>query len=74
MFLLLMCLSSHSLLKLSSLVFSWGRGDFGQLGIRDSPEIAAQTNVLDLEGKNIIHVALGEYHSVFLTSRKDDET
>lgn len=57
----------HRLGKPQIYVYAWGRGDFSQLGLGDTLDRGVPTLLDSLEGKDIVHVAAGEYHTAFLT-------
>lgn len=48
-------------------VYSWGRGDFGQLGLGDESDRSFPSLVQSLADKDILHVAAGDFHTAFLT-------
>ncbi|KAG0575477.1 hypothetical protein KC19_5G006600 [Ceratodon purpureus] len=48
-------------------VYAWGRGDEGQLGVGDESDHPSPTPISAFAGKDIVHVAAGEYHTAFLT-------
>lgn len=48
-------------------MYAWGRGDEGQLGVGDESDHSEPTTVSALAGKDIVHIAAGEYHTAFLT-------
>ena len=48
-------------------VYAWGRGDLGQLGVGDESDHPNLTALSTLVGKDIVHIAAGDYHSAFLT-------
>lgn len=44
-----------------------GRGDLGQLGVGDLSDHSTPVTLAALAGKDIVHIAAGEYHTAFLT-------
>jgi len=48
-------------------VYAWGRNDKGQLGLGDSKDRKCPTLIKELAGYNIVSVATGKSHSLFLT-------
>ncbi|MCO5551230.1 hypothetical protein L7F22_004729 [Adiantum nelumboides] len=52
----------------SSLVFAWGRGDLGQLGVGDEAGRDSPTLVESFSKKDIVHIAASDFHTAFLTS------
>jgi len=49
-------------------VYAWGRNENGQLGLGDSKDKMVPTLVQELTGYNIVEIATGKAHSLFLTS------
>ena len=49
-------------------VYAWGRNEDGQLGLGDSKDKMVPTLVQELTGYNIVEIATGKAHSLFLTS------
>ena len=47
-------------------MYSWGSNSAGQLGSRTFRDKAAPTEVKDLAGKGVAHIACGAEHSLFL--------
>jgi len=50
-------------------VYAWGRNENGQLGLGDSKDKMVPTLVQELTGYNIVEIATGKAHSLFLTGR-----
>ena len=50
-------------------VYGWGRNEKGQLGIGDAKDRKCPTLVKELTGHNIVSVATGRNHSLFLTGK-----
>jgi alpha-tubulin suppressor-like RCC1 family protein len=50
-----------------SAVYSWGRGDLGQLGLGDEGNYSQPTLIPNLADKDILHIAASDFHSAFLT-------
>lgn len=48
-------------------MYALGRGDLGQLGVGDDSDHPTPVPVAALAGKDIVHIAAGEYHTAFLT-------
>lgn len=48
-------------------VYSWGRGDLGQLGLGDEGNHSLPTLIPNFEDKDILHVAASDFHTAFLT-------
>ncbi|CAM6124002.1 unnamed protein product [Calypogeia fissa] len=48
-------------------VYSWGRGDLGQLGLGDEGNHSHPTLIPNLADKDILHIAASDFHSAFLT-------
>ncbi|KAL5505563.1 hypothetical protein EMCRGX_G007016 [Ephydatia muelleri] len=60
--------TNHSIaLTCSGLVFGWGRNNKGQLGLGHENDVYKPTELPALRAQNIINVACGEEHTVFLT-------
>ncbi|GAX80909.1 hypothetical protein CEUSTIGMA_g8344.t1 [Chlamydomonas eustigma] len=59
--------SLNNIKRTSVLVYAWGRGDMGQLGISSDTFISVPTKVEQLQGKDIVHVASSAFNSIFLT-------
>jgi hypothetical protein len=51
-------------------VYSWGRGDLGQLGTRTELSSGTPTLVRRLHDKGVVHVAGSLYHAVALTGEE----
>jgi len=49
-------------------VYAWGRNEKGQLGLGDTDERKVPTLVTELTGHDVVSVATGKNHSLFLTS------
>ena len=49
-------------------VFSFGRNDFGQLGLGDDIDRLEPTRIDALQGRNLVSLACGQLHSVFVSS------
>ena len=49
-------------------LFSWGRNVKGRLGVGDTEDKNAPTLVTELQGKRVVHVAAGEFHTICNTS------
>ena len=49
-------------------VYAWGRNEEGQLGLGDSEDKMVPSLVQELTGHNIVEIATGKSHSLFLTS------
>lgn len=49
-------------------VWAWGRNEGGQLGVGHSKDLMVPTLVQELTGYNIVEVATGKAHALFLTS------
>ena len=49
-------------------VWVWGRNEGGQLGVGHSKDLMVPTLVQELTGYNIVEVATGKAHALFLTS------
>ena len=49
-------------------VFSWGRGEYGQLGHGDRSSVMIPRAVETLTGKQVLQVSLGTSHSACLTA------
>lgn len=49
-------------------VYAWGRNEKGQLGLGDTDDRKVPTLIEDLTGHDIIEVASGKQHTLFLTS------
>ena len=47
---------------------SWGRNGSGQLGVGDTENRHVPTLVIGLQGKRVVHVAAGEYHTICSTA------
>ena len=58
-------------LKSDGTVWAWGLNSNGQLGIGGVSNVYEPTNIKDLNGKNVIAIHAGEYHSIALTSDGD---
>lgn len=54
--------------SLLPLVFSWGRGDLGQLGLGDAADQDHPTLVKSFLKKDIVHIAASDFHTAFLTN------
>ncbi|CAH3029533.1 unnamed protein product [Porites evermanni] len=54
-------------LSLSGALFSWGRNNFGQLGVNDDKDRSMPVLVKSLRSQRVRHVAAGEYHTAVLT-------
>jgi alpha-tubulin suppressor-like RCC1 family protein len=48
-------------------VWVWGANSEGQLGVGDLAQRAQPARVIFLEGVNVVRVATGAYHTLFLT-------
>ena len=46
---------------------SWGNNNKGQLGVADTEGRRVPTMVTGLQGKRVVHVAAGEYHTICST-------
>lgn len=55
-------------------VYSWGRGEDGQLGIGETVDEYRPVLVEALEGKNIRQIACGSGHTVVLTEEYDRQS
>ena len=55
-------------LTADGLVYVCGKGDQGRLGVGDTEDKHAPTLVTGLQGKRVVHVAAGEYHTICSTS------
>jgi len=49
-------------------VWAWGRNEGGQLGLGHMKDLLVPTLVQDLTGYNIVEIATGKAHALFLTS------
>merc|ERR1712086_937568 len=49
-------------------IFSWGSNDNGQLGVGDTESRHVPTLVTWLQGKRVVHVAAGQYHTICSTA------
>eukprot|EP00092_Neocalanus_flemingeri_P012381 GFUD01013349.1.p1 GENE.GFUD01013349.1~~GFUD01013349.1.p1 ORF type:complete len:457 (-),score=135.52 GFUD01013349.1:130-1500(-) len=49
-------------------VYAWGRNEAGQLGLGDSKDRFVPTLVTDITGYDVVEVATGKSHCLFLTS------
>ena len=49
-------------------LYSWGHGDYGQLGHGNNITIDRPKRVACLEGEKVTHVACGSYHTAVVTS------
>ena len=49
-------------------LFSWGGNGSRQLGVGDTKNERAPTLVTGLQGKQVVHVAAGEFHAICSTS------
>lgn len=47
-------------------VYAWGRGELGQLGVGDDIDHLKPTPLASLANKDIVHIAVGDYHTAFL--------
>lgn len=54
-------------LSLSGALFSWGRNNFGQLGINDNKDHFMPVLVKSLRSQRVRYVTAGEYHTAALT-------
>lgn len=54
-------------LSLSGALFSWGRNNFGQLGINDNKDHSMPVLVKSLRSQRVRYVTAGEYHTAALT-------
>ncbi|XP_068736455.1 probable E3 ubiquitin-protein ligase HERC4 isoform X1 [Montipora capricornis] len=54
-------------LTLSGALFSWGRNNFGQLGVNDDKDRIMPVLIKSLRSQRVRHVTAGEYHSAVLT-------
>ncbi|XP_020530583.1 ultraviolet-B receptor UVR8-like [Amborella trichopoda] len=63
--------SASSLYPNSTLVFAWGRGDYGQLGLGDDAGRDFPTCIQSLSDKSIVHVSGNDFHTAFLTGEGD---
>ncbi|VVC86344.1 protein RCC2 homolog [Leptidea sinapis] len=62
------CDSGHSILvSTSGECYTFGRNNYGQLGLGDTTTRYVPELVPELTGKNIIHAATGKHHSLFVT-------
>jgi len=52
-------------------VYSWGRGDYGQLGLGENREVLAPTILTALKGKIITCIGCGQYHNVAGTGTRE---
>lgn len=60
---------NHSLiLSISGSLFSWGKNDYGQLGLGDNIDRTLPTKIKMLSLKSIYHIDCGEDHTMALTS------
>ena len=51
------------------MVFTWGEGIYGQLGLGiETKQISHPTIISDLQDKDIVNVFCGQNHSMFLSS------
>lgn len=64
------CTACHSaLIAEDGKVYTWGRNDSGQLGVGDTDVRFVPTLVEALEDYNIVAVATGRSHTLFLTDK-----
>ena len=49
-------------------LFAWGSNDFGQLGVGDTEDRSVPTQVTGLQGKQVVHVAAGNRHTICTTA------
>lgn len=63
--------SHHCVAVTQHAVYSWGAGEHGQLGLDDFSSRDLPTKITTLEKKNLIQVACGTSHTVFLTREGD---
>lgn len=60
------CSYHHSCLVTDTgVVYSFGRNDFGQLGLGGTDDTSAPCRITALEGRPVASVACGQYHTVF---------
>ena len=52
-------------------IFSWGRGDLGQLGTQRDQSEPQAVLVRAVEDKDVAHVAASVFNSAFITGVKD---
>ena len=50
-------------------LFSWGRNASGQLGVGDTGDRHLPTLVTELQGKQVVHVAAGNDHTICTTAK-----
>ncbi|ESO04865.1 hypothetical protein HELRODRAFT_154695 [Helobdella robusta] len=61
------CLACHSVVITSEgKIYSWGRNDFGQLGLGDKDRRDVPTLIESFSSLNIVKVACGKSHTLFL--------
>lgn len=51
-------------------VYTWGRGDCGQLGSDAAQDSAAPTAIDSLHGRDIVNAAVGALHAAVVTGAK----
>lgn len=62
--------SDHTLLRGGTRIFSWGRGDLGQLGTELDLSQLQPVLVQAVDDKDITHVAASVFNSAFITGEK----
>ena len=59
--------TAHNALRRGTHIFSWGRGDLGQLGTELDQSQSQPVLVQAVEDKDIAHVAASAFNSAFVT-------
>ena len=49
-------------------LFAWGDNQYGQLGVGDTEDRHTPTLVTALQGKQVVHVAAGQFHTICTTA------
>ena len=63
------CIKSDQIFAITwnGVLFSWGRGSWGQTGLGTTDNVASPRKVVGLGNDNIVQVASGEKHTLILT-------
>ena len=60
-------LTAHAALRRGTHIFSWGRGDLGQLGTELDQSQSQPVLVQAVEDKDVAHVGASAFNSAFVT-------